>query len=275
MKGGGDVIPGRGLALGATITIVALVVLLPLCAVVATSGGESPRHLWQAIASPRALAAFRLTFGASLAAAAVDLVAGTYLAFVLVRYRFSGHSLVDGLVDVPLAMPTAVTGIALATLYGTNGAAGSVLARFGVHVAYTQLGVGLALTFVGLPFVVRTVQPVLTSLPPEFEEAAASLGAGRWETVARVTLPLLVPAMLTGFALALARGLGEYGSVVFISGNLPLRTEIAPLLIITRLEEYDYHGAAAIATVLLSASFVLMVAISALQRRLSVARAAP
>jgi len=269
-----DAIPGRALALGTTVSIVTLLVLIPLAVVVLTASGLSVSGLREALLSPRALAAFRLTFVASLAAASVDLIAGTFVAWVLVRYRFVGDVFLDALVNVPLAMPTAVTGIALATLYAPTGSAGRVLTTIGLHVGYTQLGVWLALTFVGFPFAVRTVQPVLAAMPSHFEEAAASLGASRAATLARVTLPLLGPAILTGFALALARALGEYGSVIFISGNMPLRTEIAPLLIVTRLEEYDYQGAAAIATVLLVASLLALVAINTIQRRLAVARVA-
>jgi sulfate transport system permease protein len=267
-----DAIPGRSLALGSTLALVTIGVFVPLAVVAVTAAGTGWPALLQAVASPRALAAFRLTFGASLAAACLDAVGGTYVAWILVRYAFPGRALVDALVDVPLALPTAVTGIALATLYGARGAVGSVLEQHGVHVAYTPLGVGLALAFVGFPFVVRTVQPVLAALPRDYDEAAASMGAGPLATLARVSLPLLAPAILAGFALALARALGEYGSVVFISGNLPLRTEIVPLLIVTRLEEYDYPGAAAIATVLLVASFVLLFAINTWQRRLTAAR---
>jgi sulfate transport system permease protein len=267
-----DAIPGRRLALGSTLALVTLGVFVPLAAVAATAAGTGREALLEAILSPRALAAFRLTFGASLAAAALDAVAGTYVAWILVRYAFPGRALIDALVDVPLALPTAVTGIALATLYGARGAAGSALEAHGIHVAYTPLGVGLALAFVGFPFVVRTVQPVLAALPRDYDEAAKSLGASSLATLARVSLPLLAPAVLAGFALALARALGEYGSVVFISGNLPLHTEIVPLLIVTRLEEFDYPGAAAIATVLLVTSFALLFVINAWQRRLTAAR---
>jgi sulfate transport system permease protein len=268
-----DAIPGRSLALGTTIAVVALLVLIPLAIVVATAGGNGAGELAPALLSPRALAAFRLTFVASIAAALVDLAAGTFVAWVLVRRHFAGTWLLDLLVDVPLAIPTAVTGIALATLYGAHGWAGSILESHGIHIAYTAYGVWLALAFVGFPFVVRAVQPVLAALPHEFDEAAASLGAEAFATLRRVTLPLLLPAMLTGFALALARALGEYGSVIFISGNMPLRTEIAPLLIVTRLEEYDYRGAAAIAAVLLGGSLVLLLAINLLQRRVATLRA--
>jgi sulfate transport system permease protein len=267
-----DAIPGRAFALGTTVAIVTLGVLIPLAVVAATAAGMSPARLEQALLSPRALAAFRLTFGASLVAAIVDVVAGTYVAWILVRYHFRGRSILDAVVDIPLALPTAVSGIALATLYGAHGWIGSVLEAHGLHVAYTPLGVCLALTFCGFPFVVRTVQPALASLPPDLEEAATSLGASRTAILARITVPLLIPSMLAGFALALARALGEYGSVVFISGNMPLRTEIVPLLVVTRLEEYDYQGAAAIATVLLLASFVLLLGINVLQRRFVVAR---
>lgn len=270
--GRSDAIPGRTFAVGTTVAIVSLAVLAPLAVIALTAAGMTAPRLEAALLSPRALAAFRLTFGASLAAASVDLVAGTYVAWLIVRFQFGGRALLDALVDVPLALPTAVTGIALATLYGANGAIGRLLAPHGISVAYTQLGVWLALTFVGFPFVVRTVQPVLAALPADLEEAAAVMGAGRLGTLLRVTLPLLVPSMLAGFALSLARALGEYGSVVFISGNMPLRTEIVPLLIVTRLEEYDYQGAAAIATVLLIASFLLLFGTNALGRRFIAAR---
>ena len=266
--GARDAIPGRALALGTTVAIVTLGILVPLAVVALTASGLSGARIAQILSSPRAVAAFELTFGASLAAALVDVVAGTFVAWILVRYRFAGRSALDAVIDIPLALPTAVTGIALATLYGAHGVLGSVLEAHGIRVAYTPLGIGLALAFVGFPFVVRTVQPVIAALPPELDEAAASLGASRSATLARISLPLLVPAILAGCALALARALGEYGSVVFISGNMPLRTEIAPLLIVTRLEEYDYQGAAVIATALLVASFALLVAINGLQRRL-------
>jgi sulfate transport system permease protein len=269
-----DAVPGRGIALGSTISVITLVVLIPLATVVFALRGITPEQLAQALLTPRALAAFRLTVVASLAAACVDLAIGVYLAWVLVRFRFPGRRVLDALIDVPLAIPTAVTGITLATLYGANGWVGRVLEAHGIHVAYTPLGIGLALTFVGLPFVVRTVEPVLAELPRELDEAAAALGASRAQIARRVTLPLVFPAMLTGFALSLARALGEYGSVVFISGNMPGRTEIAPLAIVTHLEEYDYQGAAAIATVLLVVSFALLFGINGLQRRLSVAKAA-
>jgi sulfate transport system permease protein len=218
------------------------------------------------VGSPRALAAYRLSFGASFAAAAVNAVFGLVVAWVLVRYRFPGRSLLDALVDLPFALPTAVAGITLTALLAKNGWLGARLEPLGIEVAYTPLGVGVALTFIGLPFVVRTVQPVLEDLEPELEEAAASLGASRWQSFARVVFPALWPALVTGFALAFARAVGEYGSVVFISGNLPLETEIAPLLIVTKLEEWDYAGATAIAAVMLSISFALLLGIQGLQR---------
>jgi sulfate transport system permease protein len=212
------------------------------------------------------MAAYELSFGASLLGAAINFVMGTVVAWVLVRYRFPGHRILDSLVDLPFALPTAVAGIALTTLYAPNGLFGKPLAALGIHAAYTRLGIVIALTFIGLPFVVRTVQPVLAELDRELEEAAASLGAGRWQTFWRVIYPMIAPAAITGFALAFARGVGEYGSVIFIAGNMPMRTEIAPLLIVTKLEEYDYSGATAIAAVMLVKSFVLLAAINTLQR---------
>ena len=263
-----DAIPGRTLAVATTIAIVGVGVLVPLAVVALTAGGMSGSRLAQTLLSTRTLAAFALTFGASLAAACVDVVAGTLVAWILVRYRFIGRSALDAVIDIPLALPTAVTGIALATLYSAHGAVGRVLEANGIHVAYTPLGIALALALVGFPFVVRTVQPVVAALPRDLDEAAASLGASRSATLARVSFPLLAPSILAGFALALARALGEYGSVVFISGNMPLRTEIVPLLIVTRLEEYDYQGAAAIATTLLVTSFAMLLAINGVQRKL-------
>jgi sulfate transport system permease protein len=268
-----DAIPGRALALGSTLTIATLVVLIPLAFVVATPAGMSAAEWRATLLAPRALAALGLTVGASLGAAGLNMLGGTFVAWVLVKHAFPGKTVLDALVDVPLAIPTAVTGIALATLYGTHGWLGAPLEAHGVRVAYTRTGILLALTFVGFPFAVRAVQPVLAALPADYDEAAALLGASRLATLARVTLPLLAPAVLTGFALAFARALGEYGSVIFISGNMPLRTEIAPLLIVTRLEGYDYRGAAAIATVLLLGSFLLLLAINVLQRRVAEQRA--
>ncbi len=260
-----SVLPGFGLTLGFSLLYLCLVVLIPLAALGLGAASFGWDALWQATTAPRALAAYRLTFGASLAAALVNAVFGLVVAWVLVRYRFPGRRVVDALVDLPFALPTAVAGIALTTLYAETGWLGRPLAGAGLRVAFTPLGVAVALTFVGLPFVVRTVQPVLEALDPEVEEAAASLGASRAATVLRVVLPAIAPAWLTGVALAFARALGEYGSVVFISGNMPMRTEIAPLVIMTHLEQYDYAGATAVAVTLLATSFVLLGAINALQ----------
>jgi len=258
-------LPGFGLALGVTLAYLGLVVLLPLSTTFARSAGMGWDSFWGAVTSPRVLASYRLSFVASLVAAAVNSVFGVLAAWVLVRYKFPGRRLVDALVDLPFALPTAVAGIALTTLYAPNGWIGSRLAPLGIQVAYAPLGVMLALTFIGLPFVVRTVQPVLQDLEVDVEEAAASLGATRGQIFWRVILPMLGPAILTGFALSFARAIGEYGSVVFISGNMPMKTEIAPLLIMTKLEQFDYAGATAIAVVMLVASFVLLLAINLLQ----------
>jgi sulfate transport system permease protein len=259
------VLPGFGLSTGFTVLYLCLVVLVPLSALALRSSTLSWDAAWRIVASPRALASYRLSFGASLAAASVNVVFGVLVAWVLARYRFPGRSLVDAVVDLPFALPTAVSGIALTAVYAPAGWIGRFLEPLGLAAAFSPLGVTVALTFIGLPFVIRTVQPVLEELDPELEEAAAVLGAGRWETFRRVVFPVVLPAALTGFALAFARALGEYGSVVFISGNMPLRTEIAPLLVMTRLEQYDYAGAAAIASVLLGASFLLLLAINRLQ----------
>ncbi|TMA24857.1 MAG: sulfate ABC transporter permease subunit CysT, partial [Deltaproteobacteria bacterium] len=239
---------------------------IPLAGLFFKSASLGASEFFAAVLSPRALAAYRLSFGASFAAAAVNAVFGLIVAWVLVRYAFPGRRLVDALVDLPFALPTAVAGITLTTLLAKNGWIGRLLEPLDISVAYTPLGVTVALTFIGLPFVVRTVQPVLADLEPELEEAAASLGAGRASTFVRVLFPTLWPALATGFALAFARSVGEYGSVVFISGNLPMRTEIAPLLIVTELEQYNYAAATAIAAVLLVISFALLLAINALQR---------
>jgi sulfate transport system permease protein len=260
-----SVLPGFALTLGFSLFYLCLVVLIPLAALGLEAASFGWDALWQATTAPRALAAYRLTFGASLAAALVNALFGLVVAWVLVRYRFPGRRVVDALVDLPFALPTAVAGIALTTLYAETGWLGRPLAAAGLKVAFTPLGVAVALTFIGLPFVVRTLQPVLEALDPEVEEAAASLGASRAATVFRVVLPAIAPAWLTGVALAFARALGEYGSVVFISGNMPMRTEIAPLVIMTHLEQYDYAGATAVAVTLLAASFVLLGAINALQ----------
>jgi sulfate transport system permease protein len=259
------VLPGFGLSTGFSVLYLCLMVLVPLSTLAFRAAALSWQDAWRVVASPRALASYRLSFGASLAAAAVNAIVGVLIAWVLARYRFPGRSLVDAVVDLPFALPTAVSGIALTAVYASNGALGRFLDPLGVKAAFNPLGVVIALTFIGLPFVVRTVQPVLEDLEVELEEAAAVLGASRWQTFCRVIFPAIVPAALTGFALAFARALGEYGSVVFISGNMPLRTEIAPLLIMTRLEQYDYAGAAAIAVVLLGASFLLLLGINRLQ----------
>jgi sulfate transport system permease protein len=262
---GGRVLPGFRLTLGVTLLWLALLVLVPLSMLALKAATLTWSEFWRAVTAPRVLASFRLSFGAAFAGATLNGLFGLVVAWVLVRYRFPGKRVADALVDLPLALPTAVAGISLTALYATNGWIGRPLRAAGIRVAFTPLGVVVALTFIGLPFVVRTLQPVIESLDPEVEEAAASLGAGRWQTFRRVLLPALVPAWLTGFALALARALGEYGSVVFISGNMPLKTEIAPFLIMTKLDQFDYTGATAIAVVMLAASFVLLGAINALQ----------
>jgi sulfate/thiosulfate transport system permease protein len=251
--------------MGFTLVYLLLVVLVPLSTLFWKSSALGWSGFWQAVSSPRVVASYELTFGTALVAATLNAVFGLVVTWVLVRYRFPGRRLVDALVDFPFALPTAVAGITLTALYAPNGWLGAPLERLGVKVAFTPLGITLALTFIGLPFVVRTLQPVLESLDPEVEEAAASLGASRLQVIARVVLPALFPAWLTGFALAFARGLGEYGSVVFIAGNMPMKTEITPLLIVTKLEQYDYAGATAIATVTLVTSFVLLLTINRLQ----------
>jgi sulfate transport system permease protein len=260
------VLPGLGLTLGFSILYLSLLVLIPLSGLFVKAASLSAGELVAAIASPRALAAYRLSFGASLVAAGVNAVFGLIVAWVLTRYRFPGKGLIDALVDLPFALPTAVAGITLTMLLAKNGWVGQWLEPLGIQAAYTPLGVTIALTFIGLPFVVRTVQPVLEDLEAEAEEAAASLGAGRAQTFRRVLFPALWPALVTGAALAFARALGEYGSVVFISGNMPMKTEIAPLLIMTKLEQYDYAGATAIACVMLVASFAILLGINTLQR---------
>ncbi|WP_434628414.1 sulfate ABC transporter permease subunit CysT [Chromobacterium sp. CV08] len=259
------VLPGFGLSLGFTISYLSLLVLIPLAAVALRAAGQPLESFWQAAASPRVLASYRLSFGVALAAAAVNTVFGLLLAWSLARYRFPGKRLVDALVDLPFALPTAVAGIALTALYAGNGWLGRYLEPLGLKVAFGPLGVLVALIFIGLPFVVRTVQPVLEDLETELEEAAASLGARRWQTFRHVILPALQPALLTGFALAFARAVGEYGSVIFIAGNVPMVSEITPLMIISKLEQFDYAGATAIASVMLGASFLLLLAINGLQ----------
>ena len=259
------VLPGFGLSLGYTIAYLSLIVLVPLSAVFLKASSLSLSEFWSVVTAPRVLASYRLSFGASLLAAAINTVFGLMLAWVLVRYRFPGKKVVDALVDLPFALPTAVAGIALTALYAKNGWLGQYLEPLGIKVAFGPLGVLVALIFIGLPFVVRTVQPVLEDLDTEIEEAATSLGAHRWQTFRLIILPILLPALLTGFALAFARAVGEYGSVIFIAGNIPMVSEITPLMIITKLEQYDYAGATAIAAVMLMFSFVLLLAINGLQ----------
>ena len=260
------VLPGFGPTMGFTLFYLSLLVLLPLSAVFIKSAGHGFEAFWAAATAPRVLASYKLSFGAALLAAAINVVFGLILAWSLVRYEFSGKKLVDALIDLPFALPTAVAGIALTALYAGNGWLGRLLEQsWGLKVAFTPLGILVALIFIGLPFVVRTVQPVLEDMETELEEAAASLGAARWQTFRLVVLPILLPALLTGFALAFARAVGEYGSVIFIAGNIPMVSEITPLMIISKLEQYDYVGATAIAAVMLVFSFVLLLAINGLQ----------
>jgi sulfate/thiosulfate transport system permease protein len=259
------VLPGFGLTMGLTVFYLSLIVLIPLATLPAKTLTMSWAAFRDTITDPRVVASYQLSLTASFVAAAVNAVFGFAVAWVLVRYAFPGRRIVDALIDLPFALPTAVAGIVLTTLYAPNGWLGEPLARLGITVAFTPLGITVALIFIGLPFVVRTLQPVIEDLDPEVEEAAASLGAGRAAVLLRVVLPNLLPAWLTGFALAFARAIGEYGSVVFISGNMPMRTEISPLLIVTKLEQYDYTGATAIAVVMLVLSFTLLLCINGLQ----------
>ena len=260
-----SVLPGFGLTLGCTLLYLSLIVLIPLAAVFARSFTLGWSGFWETVTAPRVVASYKLTFGASLAAALINSFFGFIAAWVLVRYSFPAKRIVDAVVDLPFALPTAVSGIALTAIYSRNGWIGQYLEPLGIKAAFSPLGVTIALTFIGLPFVVRTLQPALADLNKELEEAAVSLGASRWKTFRHVLLPPLVPPLLTGFALAFARAIGEYGSVVFISGNMPMRTEITSLLIITKLEQYDYAGATAIAVVMLVVSFVLLLLINLLQ----------
>jgi sulfate/thiosulfate transport system permease protein len=260
-----SVLPGFGLTLGFTLSYLGLIVLLPLGALVLSAAGAGV-PAWQSLASPRVLAAFRVSFGTAFVAALVNAAFGLIVAWVMVRYRFPGRRIVDSLIDLPFALPTAVAGIALTALYAGNGWLGQFLEPMGIKVAFTPLGIVVALIFIGLPFVVRTVEPVLQDLDAEVEEAAATLGARRWQAFCRVILPAILPALLTGFALAFARGLGEYGSVIFIAGNMPMVSEIVPLLIVIELEQYDYAGATVVGTAMLAASFLLLLAINLLQR---------
>ncbi|MGD0499237.1 MAG: sulfate ABC transporter permease subunit CysT [Bryobacteraceae bacterium] len=259
-----SILPGFWPSLGLSSLYLALIVLVPLSAIFLKAATMTWARFWSAVTSPEVMASYRLTFGASLGAALINAVFGFLVAWVLARYPFPGKRLVDALVDLPFALPTAVAGIALTSLYAENGWIGRRLAPLGIRVAFTPLGVLVALVFIGLPFVVRSVQPVLEDADREIEEAAASLGASRWQAFSRVVFPLVRPALLTGFAMAFARALGEYGSVIFISGNMPMRTQITPLLIVTKLEQYDYAGAASLAAVMLVASFVLLLAINLL-----------
>jgi sulfate transport system permease protein len=260
-----SVLPGFNLALGFTLLYLSLIVLIPLSAAFVKTAALSWPAFWATVTTPRVVASYRLTFGASFAAALLNAIFGLLVAWVLVRYRFPGKKVIDALVDLPFALPTAVAGIALTALYAGNGWIGRWLEPFGIKVAFTPLGVFVALTFIGLPFVVRTVQPVLEDVEAELEEAAATLGASRLQTFTRVIFPTILPALMTGFALAFARAVGEYGSVIFIAGNMPMISEITPLLIITKLEQYDYAGATALAVVMLVISFVLLLVINGLQ----------
>ncbi|RAP75393.1 sulfate ABC transporter permease subunit CysT [Paenibacillus montanisoli] len=262
-----SILPGFGISLGFTIFYLSVLVIIPLAGIFVKTSGMTPGQFWDTVASARVIASYKISFMTSFFAALINLVFGLLIAWVLVRYRFPGKKLVDSLIDLPFALPTAVAGIALTAIYAPNGWIGSLLEPLGIKVAFTPLGITLALIFIGLPFVVRTVQPVLQDLDNEVEEAAVMLGAFRLRTFRRIILPELIPPLLTGFALAFARGIGEYGSVVFISGNMPMKTEIAPLLIMTKLEQYDYKGATAIAMVMLIISFILLLLINYLQWR--------
>lgn len=259
------VLPGFGLSLGFTLTYLSLIVLIPLSAVFLKAATMAPQEFWNAVTSPRVVASYKLTFGAALLAAVINAFFGLLLAWGLTRYTFPGRKIVDALIDLPFALPTAVAGIALTAIYARNGWIGSFLEPLGIKIAFTPAGVLVALIFIGLPFVVRTVQPVLQDLDAEYEEAAACLGATRWQSFMRVVFPTLLPALLTGFALAFARAVGEYGSVIFIAGNIPMVSEITPLIIITKLEQFDYQGATAVAAVMLVMSFVMLLVVNGLQ----------
>lgn len=261
-----SVLPGFGPSLGYTLFYLGLVVLIPLSALFFKAASLTFADFLAAVTAPRVLASYRVTFGAALAAALVNALFGVLTAWVLVRYRFPGKRVLDALVDLPFALPTAVAGITLANIYAPNGWLGALLEPQGIKVAFTPAGIWVAMIFIGLPFVVRTVQPVLEELDREVEEAASCLGANRWQTFRRVMLPAMLPAILTGFALAFARAVGEYGSIIFIAGNMPMVSEITPLLIITKLEQYDYAGATAIASVMLVVSFLLLLTINLLQK---------
>ena len=261
-----NVLPGFGVTLGFTVFYLSIIVLIPLSALVFKTMGLTWGEFITTVTAPRVVASYKITFGAALVAALINSVFGVLVAWVLVRYNFPGRRIVDALIDLPFALPTAVAGITLATIYSPNGWVGRFLEPHGIKVAFTPLGIVLAMTFIGLPFVVRTVQPVVEEIETELEEAATCLGATRWQTLVRVIFPLLSPSILTGFALSFARGVGEYGSIIFIAGNMPMVSEITPLLIITKLEQFDYRGATAIACVMLLTSFTLLLAINLLQK---------
>ena len=260
------ILPGFGLSMGLTLSWLSIIVLIPLAGLFLRTLELSPEQFWAILSSRRTLNALRVSFGLAFAAACVNLVMGSFIVWALVRYRFAGRRLFDAIVDVPFALPTAVAGVALTSLFAEKGWLGAPLAAFGIKVAFTPIGIFVAMIFIGIPFVVRTVQPVLQDLDPEIEEAAGSLGASRWQTIIRVILPSLAPALLTGLALAFARAVGEYGSVIFIAGNLPNVSEIAPLLIVIRLSEFRYADATAIAVIMLVVSFVIIFAVNRLQR---------
>lgn len=264
-RGQRQVLPGFGIGMGFTVFYMSLVVLVPLSALLLNHTGLTWSKFWDIAVDPRVLASYRVSLGTAALAALIDTILGLLLAWVLVRYEFPGKQLWDALIDLPFALPTAVAGVALTAIYSANGWIGSLLEPLGIKVAFTPIGITLALMFIGIPFVVRTVQPVLQDAERDAEEAAATLGAGRWRTFRTVIFPALVPPLLTGFALAFARGIGEYGSVVFISGNMPMKTEIAPLLIMSKLEQFDYAGATAVALLLLLISFLMLLGINLLQ----------
>jgi len=261
-----NVLPGFGITLGFTIFYLSVIVLIPLSALVFRTMGLTWGEFINTVTAPRVMASYKVTFGAAIIAAGINAIFGVLVAWVLVRYRFPGRKIVDALVDLPFALPTAVAGITLATIYSSNGWVGRYLEPLGIKVAFTPLGITLAMTFIGLPFVVRTVQPVIEEIEVELEEAAACLGASRWQTLSRVIFPVLLPSILTGFALSFARGVGEYGSIIFIAGNMPMVSEITPLLIITKLEQFDYRGATAIACVMLLTSFLMLLVVNLLQK---------
>ena len=261
-----NVLPGFGITLGFTIFYLSVIVLIPLSALVFRTMGLTWVEFISTVTNPRVMASYKVTFGAALIAAVINAIFGVLVAWVLVRYKFPGRKIVDALVDLPFALPTAVAGITLATIYSSNGWIGRFTEPLGIKIAFTPLGITLAMTFIGLPFVVRTVQPVIEEIEVELEEAAVCLGANRWQTLTRVIFPMLFPSILTGFALAFARGVGEYGSIIFIAGNMPMVSEITPLLIITKLEQFDYRGATAIACVMLLISFLMLLVVNLLQK---------